>query len=189
MMRCRLILSSIVVACAAVTAADAAERYAISADTVAATISRVGVEVSPEQITFLADVVATKPTPVLKVRSVEKLGSERLAVRMECVNSDECLPFFVHIQGRQESDAQIAAISNSGPSLWHAAQQGAGSVVVHSGSHVTLMLDGDHIHIRIPAICMQSGASGQMIRVTDTNRRLIYAAQVIDASAVKGRLQ
>jgi flagella basal body P-ring formation protein FlgA len=45
------------------------------------------------------------------------------------------------------------------------------------------------VHIRIRAICLQAGAPGQMIHVTDTNHRQIYVAQVVDTSVVKGRLK
>ena len=189
MTQCKLILSSIVIASALVSAANATEHYVITADCVAAAISRAGVEVSPDQIAFLAGAVATKPAPALKLRSAEKLDNDRLLARMECVNDQECLPFFVHVQAGQGNEAQIAAISRAVSSSRTAIQPGAGPVVVHSGSRVTLMLDGDHVHIRMAAICLQSGAPGQLIRVSDANRRLIYPAQVIDASAVKGRLQ
>jgi len=189
MKRYKLILPFIAVAGALVAAASAAERYVISADCVAATISRAGVEVSPGQIAFLAGAVATRPAPVLKLRSVQKLDNDRLLARMECVNDQECLPFFVHIQIGQGGDAQISAISKAVSSPQPAAAPGAGPVVVHSGTRVTLMLDGDHVHIRIPAVCLQSGAPGQVIRVSDANHRLIYSAQVVDAAAVKGRLQ
>lgn len=189
MARYKLILLFMVVAGGLATAANAAERYLISADCVAATISQAGVEVSPDQIAFLAGVVATRQTPALKLRSVQKLDSDRLLARMECANDQECLPFFVHIQVGQGSEAQLAAISKAVSALQPATAPGAGPVVVHSGSAVTLMLDGDHVHIRIPAVCLQSGTPGQVIRVSDANRRLIYSALVVDASAVKGRLQ
>jgi len=186
---CKLILPIIAVAGALVTAANAAEHYVISVDCVTAAISRAGVDVSPDQVAFLTGAVATKQAPELRLRSVQKLDNDRLLARMECVVDQECLPFFVHIQVGQGGNAQIAAISRVVTSSGATGQPGAGPVVVHSGSRVVLMLDGDHVHIRIPAICLQSGTAGQVIRVSDTNRRLIYSAQVVDASAVKGRLQ
>jgi len=185
-MRKTPILWSMVVAGAALPVMAATPgRYPISTGNVAATISASGIAVSPEQITFLTDVVATRPAPALKLRSVEKIGSERLSARMECIESDECLPFFVAIQTGRESEQQIAAIG-AGYSLTGPAPRAA--AVVKAGTMVNLFLDGEHIHIRIPVTCLGSGAPGQTIRVQDKSDRLIYTAQVVDGSAVRGRL-
>jgi len=174
---------------AAVTPASAVEHYAISANAVAETVSRIGVSVSADQITFPAAVVATTPVPALRIRSVEKLGDDRLLARLECMNSDECLPFFVDVHVRQGSEAQIATIAADAQQYQPSNHARGGALAVRSGSMVTLMLDGDHVHIRMQAICLQGGSPGQTIRVTDTKRRLVYQAQVVDASIVKGRLK
>jgi hypothetical protein len=187
MMLARLILWAILVASAATPVASASEHYAISAVAVAATISRSGVTVSPDQIVLPADVVANTAAPILKVRSLEKLENNRLLARLECINSDECLPFIVDIHVPMGSDAQITA-GTEAQSL-RTTQPRNAAFAVRSGSPVTLMLEGEHVHIRLQAICLQGGAPGQMIRVTDTNHRLIYQAQVVDASVVKGKLK
>jgi hypothetical protein len=181
MTRNKFILWSLLIA-AAIPAA-ATEHYSISPLAVAATISGMGVAVSPDQISFPSGVVATTQAPQLKVRSVEKLNDARFLVRLECASSDECLPFLVNIRAGQGSGDQIAAL-NGASSVSH-----PGTPVVRSGSTVMLMLDSDHMQIRIPAICLQGGAPGQLIRVSDTNHRLIYAAQVVDAATVKGKLR
>ena len=185
MMRSKLILWSIMAAGAINSAAASPGHYAISATSVAAAINRVGVQVSEDQITFPADIVATTQSPAFKVRSIEKLDDKRLLARMECVNGNECLPFIVDIRVGVETGAQFAAVAAS-PS---ATPQGSRALVVHSGAPVILMLDDEHVHIRLPAICLQGGAPGQLIRVTSTDHRLIYQAQVVDATVVKGRLK
>jgi hypothetical protein len=192
MMRNKPILLSIVMAGAVMPVMAATPgHYPVSTGDVAATISASGMTVSPEQITFLTDVVATSPSPALKVRSVERIGSERLSARMECIESDQCLPFFVAIQTVQENEQQIAAIS-ARYTLTGAAPRPV--PVVRAGTTVNLFLDGAHIHIRIPVKCLESGAPGQAIRVQsirvdDESDRLVYTAQVVDGSTVRGRLQ
>jgi len=59
---------------------------------------------------------------------------------------------------------------------------------VRSGSPATLMLDSDRVHIRLSVICLENGAPGQRIRVTGKDHRLVFTAQVIDGSLLKGRL-
>jgi len=189
MTQARLILVLLTMAAATSPSAAASDHYPISPSVVAETMGRSGIQVSPDQITFSTGVVATSLSPALKVRSVQKLDTDRLRARLECVNSDECLPFYVDVHVGQWSAAQIAAFAaRESPSV-PLAQPGSSALAVRSGSRVTLMLDGDHVHIRIPVICLQGGAPGQMIRVTDTNHRLIYLAQVFDTSLVKGRLK
>jgi len=177
------------VAGALIPAAAASEHYVINPVTIASTIDRMGVKISPDQIILPADVVATTPTPMLKVLSVEKLNNERLVARLECVNGDECLPFFVDIHLGPEGEAEIDSVATEMRRELPTTQPTSGLLAVHSGAAVTLMLDGDHVHIRIRAICLQGGAPGQLIRVSDTNHRLIYLAQVVDASVVKGKLK
>jgi hypothetical protein len=173
----------------AATSAFASEHYAISASAVASTISGTGVSVNSDQITFPTTVVATTPAPMLMVRSVERLNDVRLLARLECINSDECLPFFVDVRVQQRNDAQIATLAGSGSRPLTPTQPNRGALAVRSGSQVILLLDDDHVHVRIQAICLQGGAPGQMIRVTDRDHRLVYLAQVIDSAVVKGKIK
>jgi hypothetical protein len=192
MMRNKPILWSIVMAGVTLPVMAATPgHYPISTGDVAATISASGMTVAPEQITFLTEVVATKPAPALKIRSVERIGSDRISARLECIQGDECLPFFVAIRTGGQSQEQIAAISTR-YSITGVAPRAA--AVIRAGATVNLFLDGAHIHIRIPVKCLESGAPGQAIRVQtirvdDKSDRLVYTAQVVDGSTVRGRLQ
>jgi hypothetical protein len=92
-----------VVGAAASSAAAAQGRYVISTDQIAATMSRMGMQVSPQQVTLLSDVVATKVSPILKVRSIERWDDQRMMARMECENTVECLPFFYGLRSVRRS--------------------------------------------------------------------------------------
>ena len=193
MTRFNLILACIVLAIVPRPVLASAPRYSISAEQVAVAVGRIGVRVSPSQITVLADVVATTPAPVLQVRSLERLDADRFMVRLECVNEDSCLPFMTSIQVDEDEATKLASISSReclrcGAASEPAQQPGPGTVVVRSGSSAILELEGQHIHIRIPVICLQNGAAGQTIRATDKDHRRVYAAQVIDIGILRGRL-
>ena len=97
------------------------------------------------------------------------------------------------IQVGKNEAAQLTSISSrgylqSGANSEPAQQPDPGSVVIRSGSSAILELEGPHIHIRIPVICLQNGAAGQTIRATDKDHRRIYAAQVTDIAILRGRL-
>lgn len=185
----KLIFRSMVIVVACTPAAACAEHYAISTSNIAQTISRAGVQVSPDQVMLPTGVVATTANPMLKVRSVEKLGNRQILARIECLNSDQCLPFFVDIQVGEGVNAKTVLNGTEFATLESSTRTESHPMVVRSGATVMLMLEGAHVHIRIPVVCLEGGASGQTIRVTDKSHRLIYSAQVIDASFVKGKLQ
>jgi|GEM_PF-7052541 Flagellar basal body P-ring biosynthesis protein len=164
----------------------ATQQYTLTTAEIAAALNRAGVEVTPDRVALLADVVASTPEPALRVRSVEKNGGKQIVARLECENSQECLPFFVGVKPTP-GEAVVLAAANPRPAI--TTFTATNSVVMRTGTSVTLQLDGAHVHITIPVICLENGAVGQTIRVTDKNRRLIYRAQVMDSGLVKGRLR
>jgi flagella basal body P-ring formation protein FlgA len=50
------------------------------------------------------------------------------------------------------------------------------------------MIDGGHVHIRIPVICLENGVPGQTIRATDKEHHRIYIAQVIEDGLLQARI-
>ena len=68
MTRFNLIIACIVFAVIPRPVLASAGRYSISAEQIAVAVGRMGVRVSPSQITVLADALATTPSPVLQVR-------------------------------------------------------------------------------------------------------------------------
>ncbi len=158
--------------------------YPISTEQVAATMSRAGVAIQSNQVTLLSDVVSTTPSPVLKVRSIQPWGSEKVMARVECESSLECVPFVVSVHmnaGEQEQ----ALLSLPGPA--NAAVSRA-IPVVHNGSPAILELEGKRVHIRLSVICLEKGAPGQTIRASSPDRRVVFRAEVIDGSLLKGSL-
>jgi len=182
----RLIFEWFAAAVAVLPAMAASTRYAITPGLVAATMNRAGIQISADQVTLMAGVVATTPAPILKVSSVERLDNQRVLARLECKHSEECLPFFVSLGAGRPSNAQGAPIS---PDLLSAGLATAAKTVVKKGSAVRLMLEGNHIHIGLSVVCLESGALGQTIRVTDKSHRMVYTAEVVNGGLVKGRLE
>ena len=59
---------------------------------------------------------------------------------------------------------------------------------VHAGSHATLLIDGQRLHIKLPVICLENGVAGHSIRVTALDHKQTYVAEVVDATLLKGTL-
>jgi hypothetical protein len=188
MMRFRSIVPMTIVFCLAIPAHAANQHYAIRAESIAAAINGMGMQVAPRQVALLSDVVSTSTAPRLRVRSMDKLGSHRLMVRVECQNPEECLPFFVRVDLSADNQTQLGA---SGVHLQSSDSMAAGHSkpdAIKAGSPATLLLDGDHLHISLSVVCLENGAPGQKIRVAAGERRQIYLAEVINGKLLKGTL-
>lgn len=192
MIRNRLLSGSIATLLMALPALAATGHYAIGNERVAAAIGGIGMQVAPDQVTMLSHAVANTPAPQLQVRSVERWPGNRVMVRLECASEEECLPFFVSIRLDQRAPVQppasattVAAEAATQPA---AAAPEKARAAVRSGETAVLLMDGAHIHIRMAVVCLESGAVGQTVHATDANHQQTYAAQVVGAGILRGRL-
>jgi hypothetical protein len=180
----------ILTAAAALPAFAAAGRNPITTDQIAAALNNSGMKISAEQVVLLSDVLAGSSAPELRVESMERWGDRRMKVRMDCASTQQCLPFFVAINLGKDDAAQPPAmampIRPSPPTL--PARPDPSSYVLRAGSPAVLLLEGDHIHIRIAVICLENGAPGQTIHVISKDHRQNYTARVGEDAALKGGL-
>lgn len=175
----------------ALPAVAATGREAITPEQIAAAINRAGVTVSAKQVTLLTEVLARTNSPVLRVQSMEPLSDHRMKVRLNCPNVAECVPFYVTIRTSDEGPAQpssFAPVKLQPPARLTPSETEAGPLVLRSGSSATLLLEGDHMSIQLPVVCLESGAIGQTIRVASRDRRQTYTARVFDGGTLRGKL-
>jgi hypothetical protein len=185
MTRFRLIFSWLVSGAAVALPVMGAVHHAVTTAEVVAAINGIGMEIAPDQVTLLTAVVANTESPRLTVKSIERWDDHRVMVRMECADREECLPFFVGLRlSRDETSRAVAALPDRSAGL----QSRANVPVVKAGSPATLLLDGDHVHIRLSVICLQNGITGQTIRATSKDHTVVYTAEVVDGGVLKGRL-
>lgn len=180
-----LILSTAV----ALPAVAASGRDAITTAQVAAAISGAGMQTSAQQVTLLTNVVAATRVPALKVQSIERWGDRGMKVRLGCANPEECLPFFVTVRGDGANAAQsVSSDSDRSSNAIARTKHDPKSFVVRSGTPVTLLIDGDRVHIKLSVVCLENGAPGQTIRVASKDHKQTYQAEVVDGSLLRGRL-
>jgi hypothetical protein len=184
MSREKAFLLCMVIAVSASPALAASPRYPINTQQVAAAVSSTGMAVAPEQVTLLSDVVSSTSAPHLTVRSMQRWGNQKMMARLECESSDQCLPFFVSLKMGPETQGGSVVQ----PPLPAVVSSTARHYVVKSGTPATLLLEGQRVHIRLSVICLESGAAGQIIRVTDRDRKVFFKAQVVDGGLLQGRL-
>ncbi len=59
---------------------------------------------------------------------------------------------------------------------------------LHAGSHATLLIDGQRVHIKVPVICLENGGPGRTIRVTALDHKQTYRAEIVDGTLLKTTL-
>jgi Chaperone for flagella basal body P-ring formation len=188
MTNARFVSLLIFAAATALPASAAPGHESITTQQVATAINGMGMKVAPEQVTLLADVVASTSTPNLKVESMEHWGADRMRVRLNCANHEDCLPFYVSIKiqsGMGQSAAEVAL-----PLRAPAALPGVDvhPPVVRAGSPATLVLEGDHVHIKVAVVCLENGVAGQKIRVMTADHTKTFTALVVDNTVLRGSL-
>jgi hypothetical protein len=143
-------------------------------------------KVSAQQVTLLADVVASTSKPRLRVASMERWGDHRVKVRMDCASNAECIPFLVAVN-LNNGDAIPAALDSATTAASRSASESK-SIAVRAGEPAILYLDGEHVHIQLTVTCLENGAPGQTVRVVSKDKRRTFSAQVFSEAVLKGRL-
>ncbi len=164
-------------------AAPVPVRIAIAPAQIAAAISAAGVQISADQVALLSDVVATTASPRLKVESIEPWGDRRMKVRLDCADSEQCLPFYVAVSFNRDGASPLVPATEA-----MRERTDPKSFVVRAGAPAILLLDGVHVHIRVAVVCLENGAPGQTIRVTSKDHRQTYMAKVIGEAVLRASL-
>jgi hypothetical protein len=165
------------------------DRFSLTADQVAQSVSKGGIEVSGDQVFLLANVVAKVPDPVLDVLSVEPLGDKWFGgrsgshswVRLGCHLPGECLPFYAVVSWPQEPAGHATNQSIASP----AALTPKKVITMRAGTHATMLMDDGKSHIQIAVISLENGVAGHSIRVTSPDHKQVYVAEVVNASLLR----
>lgn len=182
----RSILFFALCAAAVLPAAAASGRYAITSGQVAAAVTSDGMPVSQDQVSLPAEIVASVPDPVLKVKSIDRSGEGRAIARVECAIPWQCLPFIATLEFDTRLTPGPVPLSSLG--RIPAQTQQPSPAAVRAGAPATLLLEGAHVHITLSVVCIESGAIGQTIRARSPDHRQLYTAQVVRAGVLEGRL-
>jgi hypothetical protein len=164
------------------------DRFALTADQVARSVSKGEIEVSGDQVFLLANVVAKVPNPVLDVLSVEPLGDKWFGgrsgthswVKLGCHLPGVCLPFYAVVSWPQEPAGRATNQSIASPAALKPKV-----ITMPAGTHATMLMDDDRSHIQIAVISLESGIAGHRIRVTSPDHKQVYVAEVVNASLLR----
>jgi len=178
------LLAALILAGAGISArADESTRSPISREWILGALAASGVQIAPEQLEALSSVTATVPNPRLRVVSIDVLDGEADRARLQCEGTDTCLPFYVVLHWGEPGDEQGKLSYRQGGTRSRRSSR-PGEVLVRSGKAAVLVFEGEHIHMTLPVMCLQSGGRGQQVRVISKEQKKVYLARVTGPGVV-----
>jgi hypothetical protein len=164
---------------------ESSARFPLSSQGVAEAMAALGVQVAAAQVRFLSQVTAVGPNSSLEVINLAKWSEDRLRVELRCHDPRVCLPFYVLVQGGTAamSDA-ISALVGPIPrrDIFRSPRK---QILMRNGDQATLMFEGHTVRITMPVICLENGDRGQTIRVTSTDRKQFFKAEIVRSGLLK----
>ena len=164
------------------------------------------------EIRIAARISSAVADPLLQVQSMSLLSSHTAQLRIVCQNHFDCVPFYVSVVWPEESEditvpaalsrtppqskrppVAVSATPNS-PSLNDrpAAEHTVGGPkpepTLRNGTQATLLMEDGRSHIRVKVVCLESGVTGDRVRVATTDRKRAYTAEVLTPTTLKGSL-
>jgi hypothetical protein len=165
--------------------------FAITSHQVAQALSANGIQIEDQQISLLAKVVSTEPAPLLDVLSVQpdehqpsaKDREARSLVKLACRLPASCLPFYSLVSWPEGTAPRTLGAALDAPGAVLKAHLG---ITMRAGAHATLVMNDGRSHIQVAVVSLESGATGQTIRVASPDHKQTYLAEVVSPNLLKG---
>jgi hypothetical protein len=172
--------------------AHAQERFVLTTDQVAHTLTEAGMNTHPAQVALPARVVAAVPAPALDILSIQPMRKAssaqpspgRSVVRLACHQPGECLPFFVLVSGLEPPTASTG--STRSPIVATTGRISRSEFTMPAGTRATLVMDDDRSQIKVAVVSLENGMAGHWIRVASPDHKQIYFGEVVNASLLRG---
>jgi hypothetical protein len=108
-------------------------------------------------------------------------GSWKISAR--CVHASDCVPFLVRVRApNASSNVLTGLITSSKPAESEPATE---TPLVPAGAKVTLIWEKDAIRVVVPAIALDSGGTGEVVRARIARSGYVVHAVVVSAGIVR----
>jgi hypothetical protein len=169
------------------------DRFPLAAHQVAQSLSVNGIQIADQQVTLLANVVATEPNPALDVLSVVPLGGRfpgkasgaHSLVKLACRLPARCLPFYAIVGSPEGTTAGASSPLNARAGSAAGELRPSALITIRAGVHATMLMDDDRAHIQVAVVCLENGIAGHRIHVASPDHKQIYVAEVVSANLLK----
>jgi hypothetical protein len=169
------------------------DRFVLTAQQVARTLSDKGTQIAGMRVTLLANVVATDPNPVFDIRTVEPPGDQLSGehsgnqswIRVACHEPGTCLPFYALVSWPEEPAGGASDSLNAPAATKRAALKANVVITIRTGTHAMLVMDDDRSHIQVAVISLENGIIGHKIRVASPDHKQVYVAEVVSGHLLR----
>jgi hypothetical protein len=171
----------------------AQKRFVLTTRQVAQSLSSSGIRIEEDQVSLLANVVATDPNPALDILSVAPLDARSAAdnpearsrVKMVCHQPAACLPFYVIVRFPKEAVEHGAGASGASTATGSDLLKPKELITMRAGAHAMMVMDDGRSHIQVAVISLENGIAGHRIRVASPDHKQIYVAEFVGANLLK----
>ena len=168
-------------------------RFLLTVHLVAQTLTDNGIQVADDQVSLLAKVVASEPTPLLEVLSVKPLGDRSSGkhsesgslVKVGCRVAGTCLPFYSLVSKPVATFDSVAAARGIASDGGSATRKPRAKIMMRQGTHATLVMNDSRMQVQVAVISLENGIAGHKIRVESPDHKQIYVAEVVSANLLK----
>jgi len=162
------------------------------------------------EITMAAPISASVQNAELEIKSFLPLSRRAVSLRVICKHHGDCIPFYatavwpdtvpialdkVILRGSHTRGTFVGGRTPLAEAVkTDDAPAGLGGALVpptssiKSGSPATLMIEDGRIHIRLRVVCLQNGNPGDKVRVTTSDHKQTYVAEVLAPNLLRGSL-
>jgi hypothetical protein len=184
----RLLSGLLLVSVSFVGPSDASDQNQVSSLRIAQAIRRAGVTVEPDQIQLLFRAQPMAPDAKLEVVHIVKLRADVMRAEMRCRDRRECMPFYVLLHDTPAERSEETASNRFATDFAQASAVKIKERLIRTGDPATLILEDRNMRITLRVICLENGARGERVRVSSTDHKRIYQAEVIDPGLLKSAL-
>ena len=162
------------------------------------------------EIKMAAAISSSSPNAELEITGLSPVNSRTMRLRLDCKHHGQCIPFYASVAWPDKVPSDLDQALKSGK-LAKAnntikreptgdTRKAQESIIIvgrtpeqfvsamKSGHPATLLIEDGRIHIRLQVICLQSGITGDKVRVTTSDHKQSYLAEVIAPNLLRGSL-
>ena len=171
-----------------------APRFSITSDQVVAAMRGHAWPVEGVRVTLPAAMTAAVADPKLGIEMASMLNAHQARLRIVCRAAAACLPFFATAVWPESAESVAPPSDTNAGSGDRKTPASAGdknessAARLRAGTSVTLLLEGERVHIQMQVVSLQGGATGDKVRVATRDRKQTYVAEIVTPTLLKGSL-
>ena len=169
-------------------------RFSVTSEQVVAAMQGHAWSIEGVRVTLPAAITAAVADPKLGVEAASMLTAHEARLRMVCRVPAACLPFYATATWPESAESVAPPTGRNAGSgerktpISAADKNESSAARLRAGASVTLLLEGERVHIQMQVVSLQGGAAGDKVRVATRDRKQTFVAEIVNPTLLKGSL-